>query len=195
MSKMDQTVRSRILAATKAELALHGIAGARIARIATRAQTSKERIYAYFRTKAELFEEVYLLRATDLARMTSIGEEGLPEFVGNLFDYYVANPEDLRLARWMGLEELKTHPRLYEANVQMLQRIAEDIATLKSLGAVDPAWPPLDLFVMLVNIALAWPTAPDIVRQLSDGAADPVDLATHRRLAVEAARRLSEPRG
>ena len=194
MSKTDLTVKSRILAAAKSELALHGMAGARVARIAARAHTSKERIYAYFRTKADLFEEVYLLRFDNLARVTLIGEDGLPEFVGKLFDYYTAEPEDLRLGRWMGLEDSITQPRLLEANVQMFRRIADDITKLKGRGEVEPAWPPFELFVMLVNIAVSWPTAPDVVRRLADFGGEPLDLATHRAFAIEAARRLCEPR-
>ncbi|WP_373310185.1 helix-turn-helix domain-containing protein, partial [Streptomyces purpurascens] len=43
-----------MLAAAMEEFAGHGIAGARVDRIAKLAKTSKERVYAYFRSKDAL---------------------------------------------------------------------------------------------------------------------------------------------
>ncbi|MET7322823.1 TetR family transcriptional regulator, partial [Streptomyces sp. NPDC005549] len=50
--------RERILTAAMAEFARHGIAGARVDRIAKLARTSKERVYAYFRGKEALYAAV-----------------------------------------------------------------------------------------------------------------------------------------
>ncbi|MET7403936.1 helix-turn-helix domain-containing protein, partial [Dactylosporangium sp. NPDC005572] len=54
---MDST-GDRIIAAAVTEFAQHGIAGARVERIARAARTSKERVYAYFRSKEALYRFV-----------------------------------------------------------------------------------------------------------------------------------------
>jgi len=47
--------RMRIFEAARIEFAEHGLAGARVDRIAAAAQASKERLYAYFGDKRSLF--------------------------------------------------------------------------------------------------------------------------------------------
>jgi hypothetical protein len=56
-ARTDQ-VRDRIVAAATAEFSRYGIAGARIDRIAKAARTSKERVYAYFSSKEDLYRLV-----------------------------------------------------------------------------------------------------------------------------------------
>mgnify|MGYP001411247336 CR=1 FL=1 len=58
MTKGEQT-RERIFRAAVEEFAEHGYEGARVARIAEVAGVNKERIYANFGNKEQLFEEVW----------------------------------------------------------------------------------------------------------------------------------------
>src|SRR5690606_38708583 len=55
-STSADSTRERIVAAATAEFSRYGIAGARIERIAKEARTSKERVYAYFRSKEGLYQ-------------------------------------------------------------------------------------------------------------------------------------------
>jgi len=195
MNTINGTVRERIVAAARAEFAEHGMAGARIGRIAARAATSKERIYAYFRTKQELLEEISATRYAHLTAIAAIDANDLPGFVGRLFDHYIANPDELRLNRWAGLEDVNATLPPDSPRIAMIDAGAREIARGQALGLVDPGWRPLDLFSMLVSLAMAWPSAPPEVRQSSDAwHGDAGDITIHRAAAVEAARRLTTPR-
>jgi AcrR family transcriptional regulator len=50
--------KERLLEAATAEFAAHGIAGARVDRIAAAARANKQLIYAYFGSKEQLFDAV-----------------------------------------------------------------------------------------------------------------------------------------
>lgn len=52
------STREKLLAAARAEFAEHGIAGARVERIATQAGVNKERLYSNFGSKEKLFHAV-----------------------------------------------------------------------------------------------------------------------------------------
>lgn len=58
MPRDPDATRARILTAAADEFAEHGVAGARYERIAARAHANKERIYAYFGNKEQLFTSV-----------------------------------------------------------------------------------------------------------------------------------------
>src|SRR5699024_9716263 len=58
MTKRTETTRALLLKAARTEFAAHGIAGARVDRIAERAGVNKQRIYANFGDKERLFQHV-----------------------------------------------------------------------------------------------------------------------------------------
>src|SRR3954451_15515916 len=88
--------KQRVLAAALSEFAEHGVAGARVDRIARAAKTSKERVYAYFRSKEELYVAVAADQLQQVMDSTSLDPADLPGYVGELFDFYIAHPEMLR---------------------------------------------------------------------------------------------------
>jgi len=185
-------VRERILGAAREELAEHGAAGARIERIAKRARTSKERVYAYFRTKHELLGEVWRARFSSLKEAVPMDVDDLPSYVGRLFDYYTSHPDELRLSRWVSLEAHKAAFEADDARLRAFQSSIEQIRAGQLDGRVDSSWAPADLFALLVATALAWTTAPPQLHCLSGDEND--QLAKHRAFAVEAAHRLVTPR-
>jgi AcrR family transcriptional regulator len=96
--------RERILAAATAEFARHGLGGARVDRIATRAATNKRMLYYYFGNKEALFlavlEAAYARirgaeQALHLADLEP--EEGVRRLVAFTWNYYLAHPEFLSL--------------------------------------------------------------------------------------------------
>lgn len=98
--------KEALLAAAHDEFAQHGIAGARVDRIARRAGVNKERIYGYFGSKEKLFDAVVKRALDDFARVTAgPGDDGPVEYVGRLFDYYREHPDLLRLLMWESLHE------------------------------------------------------------------------------------------
>ena len=64
MARNAQDTKRRILAAATEEFTEHGIAGARVDRIAAAARSNKAMLYAYFGNKEQLFEAVFALMVT-----------------------------------------------------------------------------------------------------------------------------------
>ncbi|MBF6414311.1 TetR family transcriptional regulator [Nocardia cyriacigeorgica] len=104
MRAAGEATRERILAAAKAEFAQYGIAGARINRIATAARASKDRLYAYFPGKRELYVAVTERWTAETTAETALRADDVPGYVGRLFDHFVANPDNARLQAWSELE-------------------------------------------------------------------------------------------
>ncbi|MFD6391131.1 TetR family transcriptional regulator [Nocardia sp. NPDC060259] len=108
MRAAGEATRERILAAAKAEFAEFGIAGARINRIAAAANASKDRLYAYFPGKNELYVAVTERWTSQTAVETALSADDLPAYVGRLFDHFVAHPDNARLQAWSDLEPAGT---------------------------------------------------------------------------------------
>jgi AcrR family transcriptional regulator len=92
--------RERILSAGLVEMAEHGEAGARTARIAARAGVNKQLIHYYFRTKAGLYRAVLDLAATsvaaELAALPLVGltaVERLRRLVRGQFEFFLTHPQ------------------------------------------------------------------------------------------------------
>jgi len=100
----SKATKERILAAATAEFAAHGVAGARVDRIAAQAEANKRAIYDYFGDKNALFATVLEHLMADLAQAVPPGEDPLPAYAERLFDYHRAHPEALRLLMWEALE-------------------------------------------------------------------------------------------
>ncbi|RJO78393.1 TetR/AcrR family transcriptional regulator [Nocardia panacis] len=105
MAYDSTATKERILTAAATEFAAHGVAGARVDRIAANANANKRAIYDYFGDKQALFGAVLERLLTDLAAAVPPGEDpDLGAYAGTLFDYHHAHPEALRLLLWEALE-------------------------------------------------------------------------------------------
>ena len=180
------STRERILAAAKAEFARYGAAGARINRIASEAQTSKDRLYAHFAGKEELYRAVTEQWCAQAAQDAAMTAEDIPGYVGQLYDHFLKNPDNARLQAWAELESLdndlarETLQRYAAGKVAELRRGQRD-------GMIDEVWPPMGLMIMLTDVAR---TAALHTRQTSARGAK---RAENRRLAILAATRLVTP--
>jgi AcrR family transcriptional regulator len=99
-----EATRRRILDAASAEFAEHGIAGARVDRIAAAAGANKSLIYAYFGNKDALFDAVFEALVASTVEAVPIDAENLPEFAGRIFEHRLEHPELPRLVDWDRLE-------------------------------------------------------------------------------------------
>ena len=102
----ERTKRLLLDAAT-AEFSEHGLAGARVDRIAAAAGVNKERIYQYFGKKDDLFAAVLANRlrsSMDEVPMLGVGPEAVGDYAGRLFDHHLADGDVPRLVFWEGLE-------------------------------------------------------------------------------------------
>ncbi|MFC4373543.1 TetR family transcriptional regulator [Nocardia halotolerans] len=151
MRAAGEATRERILAAAKAEFAEFGVAGARINRIAAAAHASKDRLYAYFPGKTELYAAVTERWAREIAAETGLSAEDLPGYVGRLFDHFVTHPDNARLQAWADLE-------LSDTDIAEVLRdtIATKVAELRRgqrAGLLTPDIPAPLLLRMLTDLA------------------------------------------
>jgi AcrR family transcriptional regulator len=151
----ERTKRLLLDAAT-AEFSEHGLAGARIDRIAASAGVNKERIYQYFGKKDELFATVLgtRLRAMmDEVPMTGEGPEAAGDYAGRLFDHHLADTTIPRLVFWEGLERGAAtsadaaRVAYHDAKVQRFQEL---------LPGVDRAMAG-EILLTIVTLVNAWP--------------------------------------
>ncbi|MFB7948863.1 TetR family transcriptional regulator [Kitasatospora phosalacinea] len=182
------STRDRIVAAATAEFARHGIAGARIERIAKAARTSKERLYAYFRSKEELYATVAAAELTAVAEATRLDPTDLPAYAGRLHDYFSAHPDRLRLMSW-GRLELPPGPDTADDPVRAtVQHKTEQLRLAQQAGHLDPSWDPLDVLVLLNQLATAWAGQPEFLP--TDEEPRAAFLAARRAAVVRAVQRL-----
>ncbi|GHH95259.1 TetR family transcriptional regulator [Streptomyces capillispiralis] len=183
-----EATKARIFEAAVTEFARHGIAGARIDRIAAEAKANKQLIYAYFGNKAELFATVLERKMLDLAESVPVDPDDIEGWVDRLMDYHAAHPELLRLLFWEGLE-YGTEQLPHESGRQ--EHYVRKVATLKDgqdRGVVTDAIPPGDLLFLLTALANWTAVVPQMRRILTGDAEE--DTARLRASVKEAARRL-----
>ena len=186
------TPKERVLAAALDEFAQHGIAGARVDRIARAARTSKERVYAYFRSKEELYAAVAADQLQQIMDSTVLDPADLPGYVGELFDFYLEHPELLRLAGWSRLEPNEALVGLGEAGVASMRRKLDAIERGQAEGVLDDAFEPIDVLMLLIHLSMGWLSAIEL--HAFEDVTDPDVLARRRAAAVLAAERLFPPR-
>ncbi|MBF6348108.1 TetR family transcriptional regulator [Nocardia flavorosea] len=183
MRAAGQATRDRILAAARAEFAEHGIAGARINRIAAAARASKDRLYAYFPGKSDLYAAVTEQWTAQTTAETALRADDLPGYVGRLFDHFRTHPENARLQAWADLEPAD------ERIAQVLRRAVDpklaEIRRGQRAGAITADIAAPTLLRMLTELARS--TA------VHSGAGPARRVAEQRAAVVLAARRLVEP--
>jgi AcrR family transcriptional regulator len=149
--------RRRLLAAATADFAAHGIAGARVDRVAAAAGVNKAQIYAYFGDKLGLFQAVYRMHADAVVDATPFTPDDLPGYAVGLYDAAVARPELFRLVTWARLEGVAADELAAGggAGAWKLRAIAE----AQRSGTVTAALDPADVLALVVAMALAWSAA------------------------------------
>jgi AcrR family transcriptional regulator len=188
MRTAGEATRERILAAAKEEFAHHGVAGARINRIAETARASKDRLYAYFDSKEALFDAVIAQWIAETTEQTALRGDDLPGYAGRLFDDYVAHPENARLQKWADLEMSEQITDSDARTLALRPKIAE-IRRGQQEGFVDPSWNAGELLLVITDIALSLATARG-GRKPAGGKSGERTVAQRRQSAVEAVRRL-----
>ncbi|MGW0053804.1 TetR family transcriptional regulator [Nocardia nova] len=182
MRAAGHATRERILAAAKAEFARYGVAGARINRIAEAANASKDRLYAYFAGKDDLYAAVTEQWATETTAETALDAGDLPSYVGRLFDHYLRNPDNARLQAWAEIERTD----IPGADEAIRRAVAPKIAEIRRgqrAGVITGTFHPLTLLTLLTDLART-----SAVHALHDD-----DAEDRRAATVLAARRLIVP--
>ena len=111
-----EATKERILEAALAEFSAHGIAGARVDRIAQAAGCNKNLIYIYFEDKETLFATVLRKHLMRIHEEQPLTPDDLPGYAAKVFDWAQANPDLMRLLAWSVLEQqAKGHAEPVEA--------------------------------------------------------------------------------
>lgn len=147
-----QATRRRLLDAAFAEFAQHGIAGARVDRIAAAAKANKAQIYHYFGSKDDLFDAVFddLVSAT-LAE-SPLDPDDLPGYAAALFDRYEAEPGIQRLATYAQLERDAARPPHAARAAAGRDKIAR-IKAAQDAGRLTTAFSADELLALVTTVA------------------------------------------
>src|SRR5258708_4482022 len=162
----DQT-RARIMKAATEEFAAYGIAGARMDRVAEHAASSKERIYAYFGNKEQLFDAVFGNSVQAYFDEADFDARDLPGYAGRLFDHFADAPERLRLSTWYRLERPEGIglQSVIEANDGRVKAPA----AAQEAGATPAASPPVQLLALIQSLSTSWPPMTPECARLAGG--------------------------
>ncbi|MET8773236.1 TetR family transcriptional regulator, partial [Streptomyces sp. NPDC004658] len=120
------------------EFAGHGIAGARVDRIAKLVRTSKERVYAYFRGKDALYAAVAAREYVVIAEATQMDPSDLPGYAGRLFDYFASRPGHYRPITWGRLELPGTTAVADDPDQALIARTIDQLRQVQRAGKLDP---------------------------------------------------------
>ncbi|WP_229372794.1 TetR/AcrR family transcriptional regulator [Umezawaea beigongshangensis] len=147
--------KRRLMNAAVAEFATHGLAGARVDRIAETAAANKRSIYMHFGTKEELFDLVVAQSMSELADAVVIDAGDLPAYAGALFDRLRQRPHITRLHLWAGLER----QRPVDAEVHEYRRNVAAVQAAQDAGRVRADIPATELVAMVIALVISWDTA------------------------------------
>src|SRR3984957_4878190 len=99
-----RATKELLLKAATEEFSEHGLAGARIDRIAERAGANKRLLYMYFGDKDQLFDAVVARQIDAVMNEVPLEDGDLVAFAMNRFDYVLNHPQVGRIATWRTLE-------------------------------------------------------------------------------------------
>ncbi|MER5423849.1 TetR family transcriptional regulator [Streptosporangium roseum] len=186
MSRAEAT-KARILAAATAEFAAHGIAGARVERIAKTASANKNLIYVYFESKDLLFDAVFDAHVARGLEQVPFTAEDLPGYAGRIHDYCREHPEVLRLAAWHRLERGAEGDPSVAAPAYAAK--LDSLATAQREGHLAATFAPATLLTLVLALATAW--GPVGATSLPVQAVQDSDWQEARKAVVEAVRSLT----
>lgn len=172
--------KTRILNAAMGEFAQHGLAGARVDRIAASAAANKRSIYAHFGNKAELFDLVVARALADMASEVPFTATDLPGYGACLFDYLCTNQHVLRLTNWAQLER----PDPGTAEIEAYRPKVAAIAEAQNDGEITAAVDPVDVLAFTISTATAWANASPALRTLAPEPPDSENRFARHRAAL-----------
>jgi len=169
-----------LLEAATTEFAAHGIAGARVDRIAAAARVNKAQMYAWFGSKDGLFDAVFATHLHRIVDDVPFTADDLPTYTVRLYDSYLTDPELVRLATWKRLERTPTGA-LLAAHPHLTQDKYEAIAQAQAGGHVATGLSPDDVYALVIALAGTWsPASATYTASTADSRAD----HTRRRAAL-----------
>lgn len=184
-----EDTRRRIFDAATAEFAQHGLAGARVDRIATAARANKQAIYLYYGNKEKLFGAILRAKMEDISVSLPIDPDAVAESVGQIFDWHREHPELVRLLLW---EALEARDDLDECERERRDGFREKV--LRFAGAETESASiraTQDLLFTIMGLVIWNFAVPKMCRIALDEETDQAALDRRRETVMEAARILA----
>ncbi|SEP41807.1 TetR/AcrR family transcriptional regulator [Propionispora vibrioides] len=148
-----EATKERILEAAMEEFSSYGIAGARVDRIAKKANCNKNMIYIYFENKETLFTTVLQNNLQRVYEEITFTPDDLPGYAVKVFDFAIAHPELYRLLAWYSLEQHTVN--LAERTLVQQKKITE-VVQAQASGLVGTTFTPGFLLTAIMVLATAW---------------------------------------
>lgn len=155
--------RARILAAAREEFALHGLSGARVDRIAERADTNKRMLYYYVGNKESLFlvvlEAAYAdIRAAErkLSLELLAPDEAIAKLIDFTWHYFIEHPEFLTLLNNENLHQarhLAQSQQIQSMNSPLIRMLETVLTRGVAEGVFRPGVDPVQLYISIAGLA------------------------------------------
>ena len=152
-----------ILAAARDEFSRHGLAGARMDRIAESAKLDKRLIYYYFTSKDDLFlavlEGTYadIREAEKQLHLSNLDPaQAIRRLTEFTWEYYIAHPEFITLLNSENLHRashLTQSGRIREMNSPLIQTLGAILERGRSEGIFRGGIDPLQLYISIASLA------------------------------------------
>ncbi len=188
-STAASATRERILDAARREFAEHGLAGARVDRIALASRSSKERLYAYYGDKERLFGAALDHGFRGFVEAVEFTPRDLPGYAMNAFTRLASEKDEHRMLLWA---QLQGHSPAIEHSEVMQERVRA-VEQAQRDGFIDSHWGAADLMSVIFGVLFSWFTTPDL-GQPYHRQWDDAEIARRRLVVGEAVRRVVEPR-
>jgi AcrR family transcriptional regulator len=185
-----KATKELLLTAAAEEFAEHGLAGARIDRIAERAGANKRLLYVYFGNKEQLFDAIVERHVNDLNDAVPIDAQDLGAYAGAVFDHLLQNLQAVRLVAWRDFERespTKAEETAYAKKLTAIRGAQRDGQLYDGMSAID-------LLAITQGTITSWLGA--TVGLKAAAGKDPMStrrLRQHRQALVDAVRRITEP--
>ncbi len=163
LTRDPEATRQAILCAATGEFARHGLAGARVDRIAERAGINKRMLYYYFGQKEGLFlavlEGAYQrIRAEERQlNLTQVEPtEAIRRLVAFTWNYYIANPEFLTLLNTENLhraQHLKKSSIVRTLHSPFVAMIGEVLERGRKAGVFRAGVDPVQLYISIAGLS------------------------------------------
>ncbi|MDO9356423.1 MAG: TetR/AcrR family transcriptional regulator [Solirubrobacteraceae bacterium] len=164
--------RERLLAAATEEFSIHGIAGARVDRIATASGVNKAQMYGWFGSKDGLFDAVFESHLQRIVDVVPFTEFDLPGYAVALYDSYLSDPELVRLASWNRLERVPGG-ELLQAYPGLSDPKHAAIAAAQASGRIVDGIRPGEVYALIIALAGTWsPVSATFTASAADAEAD-----------------------
>ncbi|MDM7891240.1 TetR family transcriptional regulator [Curtobacterium caseinilyticum] len=150
-------MRATLLAAARDEFTAHGLAGARVERLAAAAGSNKAQVFHYFGGKDGLFDALLVHEVTSVLTAVPLDTADLAGWAGRLHDVTVERPWVQRLATWHRLERPEVP---VETLAEQHADVVAEVERAQRADVLPRRFRPAVLFGLVVHTAVFWSALP-----------------------------------